>query len=210
MKTGCVWLLVCGDVSSLFFWLKRLCSHRFSSKKRKPAWTDRILWRQRPKGTPQHEKGEKTVDEDIRKVKQMEEDEEYPLKIRQDLYTSNMEFSISDHKPVIGVFTLEVRTPSLSARGRCCSLFTNNWVNMTCGGRKWRVSMWICVFPAQEDVRNSSSAAPARGRLERRHRRHGLLQPSAAFQIQHMGLDRALQGRSNRGWVKPVVKTELI
>lgn len=39
----------------------------------------------------------------------MEEDEEYPLKIRQDLYTSNMEYSISDHKPVIGVFTLEVR-----------------------------------------------------------------------------------------------------
>ncbi|KAI4794453.1 hypothetical protein KUCAC02_032058 [Chaenocephalus aceratus] len=39
-----------------------------SGKKRKPAWTDRIL---------------------------------------QDLYTCNMEFSISDHKPVTGVFTME-------------------------------------------------------------------------------------------------------
>lgn len=57
----------------------------------------------------------------------MEDDEEYPLKIRQDLYTSKMEFSISDHKPVIGVFTLEVGNAlipttvsnSLATRGRC-------------------------------------------------------------------------------------------
>lgn len=83
--------------------------HRVSSKKRKPAWTDRILWRLRPKDTSQYEQGEKRVGADIMKVKQIEEDEEYPLKIKQDLYTSNMEYSISDHKPVIGVFTLEVR-----------------------------------------------------------------------------------------------------
>lgn len=90
--------------------------HRFSSKKRKPAWTDRILWRLRPKDTFQDDQGEKRVVADIRRVKQIEEDEEYPLKIRQDLYTSNMEYSISDHKPVIGVFTLEVRnTPRHSS-----------------------------------------------------------------------------------------------
>ncbi|XP_056904914.1 inositol polyphosphate 5-phosphatase Ka isoform X3 [Takifugu flavidus] len=81
----------------------------FNSKKRKPAWTDRILWRLRPKDASQDAQEEKRVDADIGKVKQMEEDEEYPLKIRQDLYTSNMEYSISDHKPVIGVFTLELR-----------------------------------------------------------------------------------------------------
>lgn len=84
--------------------------HRISSKKRKPAWTDRILWRLRPKHTSQDDQGEKRMGADIRKAKQTDEDEEYPLKIRQDLYTSNMEYSISDHKPVIGVFTLEVRT----------------------------------------------------------------------------------------------------
>uniref|UniRef100_H3D9W7 Inositol polyphosphate-5-phosphatase Ka n=1 Tax=Tetraodon nigroviridis TaxID=99883 RepID=H3D9W7_TETNG len=71
-------------------------SYDSSSKKRKPAWTDRILWRLRPK-------------DDVKKAKQMEEDEEYPLKIRQDLYTSNMEYCISDHKPVISVFTLELK-----------------------------------------------------------------------------------------------------
>ncbi|CAK6965449.1 inositol polyphosphate 5-phosphatase Ka [Scomber scombrus] len=73
-----------------------------SGKKRKPAWTDRILWRLRPKAPPPDE-------QDAKQVKQLEEDEEYPLKIRQDLYTSNMEYGISDHKPVIGLFTLELR-----------------------------------------------------------------------------------------------------
>ncbi|CAG06376.1 unnamed protein product, partial [Tetraodon nigroviridis] len=81
----------------------------FNSKKRKPAWTDRILWRLRPKDDVKDEQGEKRVGADIRKAKQMEEDEEYPLKIRQDLYTSNMEYCISDHKPVISVFTLELK-----------------------------------------------------------------------------------------------------
>lgn len=46
---------------------------------------------------------------DLKRVRQQEEEEEeYPLKIRQELYTSIMEYGISDHKPVIGVFTLEV------------------------------------------------------------------------------------------------------
>ncbi|XP_051255536.1 inositol polyphosphate 5-phosphatase Ka isoform X2 [Dicentrarchus labrax] len=76
-----------------------------SGKKRKPAWTDRILWRLRPKAPPPDEQDGL----DAKKVRQLEEDEEYPLKIRQDLYTSNMEYCVSDHKPVMGVFTLELR-----------------------------------------------------------------------------------------------------
>ncbi|KAM7399761.1 hypothetical protein PAMP_019006 [Pampus punctatissimus] len=80
-----------------------------SGKKRKPAWTDRILWRLRPKAPPPDEQDENKLGLDAEKVKQLEEDEEYPLKIRQDLYNSKMEYSISDHKPVIGIFTLELR-----------------------------------------------------------------------------------------------------
>ena len=80
-----------------------------SGKKRKPAWTDRILWRLRPKAPPPDEQDENSVGPDGKKVGHEEEDEEYSLKIRQDLYTSNMEYSISDHKPVISIFTLEVR-----------------------------------------------------------------------------------------------------
>ena len=52
----------------------------------------------------------------MKQLKQLEEDEEYPLKIRQDSYTSIMEYSISDHKPVVGIFTLEVR------------IWSNTWV----------------------------------------------------------------------------------
>ncbi|KAM7413648.1 hypothetical protein PAMA_020843 [Pampus argenteus] len=80
-----------------------------SGKKRKPAWTDRILWRLRPKAPPPDEQDENKLGPDAEEVKQLEEEEEYPLKIRQDLYTSKMEYSISDHKPVIGIFTLELR-----------------------------------------------------------------------------------------------------
>uniref|UniRef100_A0A9J8AN99 Inositol polyphosphate-5-phosphatase Ka n=1 Tax=Cyprinus carpio carpio TaxID=630221 RepID=A0A9J8AN99_CYPCA len=59
-----------------------------SGKKRKPAWCDRILWR-----------------------KQLEEQhkDEFPLKLSQEFYTSKMEYGISDHKPVIGIFRLELR-----------------------------------------------------------------------------------------------------
>ncbi|XP_067362910.1 inositol polyphosphate 5-phosphatase Ka isoform X1 [Channa argus] len=79
----------------------------FTGKKRKPAWTDRILWRLRSEAPVLQEKHENTVDD--KEDRQLDEEEEYPLKIRQDLYTSNMEYGISDHKPVIGIFTLELR-----------------------------------------------------------------------------------------------------
>uniref|UniRef100_A0A665V424 Inositol polyphosphate-5-phosphatase Ka n=1 Tax=Echeneis naucrates TaxID=173247 RepID=A0A665V424_ECHNA len=79
-----------------------------SGKKRKPAWTDRILWRLRPKASTPDGPDENAVSST--KSRQLaEEEEEYPLKLRQELYTSNMEYNISDHKPVIGVFTLELR-----------------------------------------------------------------------------------------------------
>ncbi|XP_042342700.1 inositol polyphosphate 5-phosphatase Ka isoform X2 [Plectropomus leopardus] len=80
-----------------------------SGKKRKPAWTDRILWRLRPKAPPPDEPDYSSVGPDVKKVEHVEEDEEYPLKIRQESYTSNMEYSISDHKPVTSVFTLDLK-----------------------------------------------------------------------------------------------------
>ncbi|XP_041664565.1 inositol polyphosphate 5-phosphatase Ka isoform X2 [Cheilinus undulatus] len=80
-----------------------------SGKKRKPAWTDRILWRLRPAAPPPEEQKESNAEVDVRELRQQEEDEEYPLKVRQEFYTSIMEYGISDHKPVIGIFTLALR-----------------------------------------------------------------------------------------------------
>lgn len=77
-----------------------------SGKKRKPAWTDRILWRVRPEASPEEkERNEHSQDPERRR---QTEEEEHPLKITQDLYTSNMKYGVSDHKPVISVFTLQV------------------------------------------------------------------------------------------------------
>ncbi|XP_040036740.2 inositol polyphosphate 5-phosphatase Ka isoform X2 [Gasterosteus aculeatus] len=78
-----------------------------SGKKRKPAWTDRILWRLRNEAPPSDGPGEEKVWS--AEEEQEEEEEEYPLRIRQDMYTSYMEYVNSDHKPVIGIFTLELR-----------------------------------------------------------------------------------------------------
>ncbi|XP_012671957.2 inositol polyphosphate 5-phosphatase K isoform X2 [Clupea harengus] len=73
-----------------------------SGKKRKPAWTDRILWRIRPKVAEDDEEGSSTAS-------LVDDDDEYPLKVAQDVYNCNMEYGVSDHKPVIGIFTLELR-----------------------------------------------------------------------------------------------------
>lgn len=73
-----------------------------SGKKRKPAWTDRILWRIKPK-TLSSEDDEKTS------VCTDDEQDEYPLVITQDKYNSDMSYGVSDHKPVTATFTLEVR-----------------------------------------------------------------------------------------------------
>lgn len=83
-----------------------------SGKKRKPAWTDRILWRVKPKAPPPDQKDEDEdsgLDEKLSKVQTEEEEEEFPLKVKLESYSSNMEYGISDHKPVIGIFTLELK-----------------------------------------------------------------------------------------------------
>ncbi|XP_034033332.1 inositol polyphosphate 5-phosphatase K [Thalassophryne amazonica] len=72
-----------------------------SSKKRKPAWTDRILWRMKPKYLP--------PENDDKLLTSTDDDHEYPITVTQDEYTSDMSYGVSDHKPVIATFSVELR-----------------------------------------------------------------------------------------------------
>ncbi|XP_066870963.1 phosphatidylinositol 4,5-bisphosphate 5-phosphatase A isoform X4 [Kogia breviceps] len=61
-----------------------------SAKKRKPAWTDRILWKVKaPGGGPSPS-----------------EQESHRLQVTQHSYHSHMEYTVSDHKPVAAQFVL--------------------------------------------------------------------------------------------------------
>uniref|UniRef100_A0A667ZFN2 Inositol polyphosphate-5-phosphatase Jb n=1 Tax=Myripristis murdjan TaxID=586833 RepID=A0A667ZFN2_9TELE len=72
-----------------------------SGKKRKPAWTDRILWRLRataPAG-PSPSAGKRGSISGLTSG----------TKVTQHCYRSHMEYTVSDHKPVSSIFTLQYK-----------------------------------------------------------------------------------------------------
>ncbi|XP_016054041.1 PREDICTED: phosphatidylinositol 4,5-bisphosphate 5-phosphatase A isoform X1 [Miniopterus natalensis] len=61
-----------------------------SAKKRKPAWTDRILWKVKVPGGGRSPSGQQS----------------HRLQVTQHSYRSHMEYTVSDHKPVAAQFVL--------------------------------------------------------------------------------------------------------
>ncbi|XP_065503397.1 inositol polyphosphate 5-phosphatase K isoform X1 [Caloenas nicobarica] len=68
----------------------------FNEKKRKPAWTDRILWRVKNLCKHAAKEGEFSEEEEM-------------ISVTLNNYISHMSYGISDHKPVTGTFGLELK-----------------------------------------------------------------------------------------------------
>lgn len=79
----------------------------FSAKKRKPAWTDRILWRLRRTGSP-------VPTHNASLQRGLTSWLGGATKVTQHMYRSHMGFTISDHKPVSALFSLHVRQHQLN------------------------------------------------------------------------------------------------
>ncbi|XP_053466504.1 inositol polyphosphate 5-phosphatase K isoform X3 [Ictalurus furcatus] len=77
-----------------------------SGKKRKPAWTDRILWRMRPMALASNVSKRSSVSGLTTGTR-----------VTQHFYRSHMEYTVSDHKPVSSIFTLQVK-PWLRSIGK--------------------------------------------------------------------------------------------
>lgn len=73
-----------------------------SAKKRKPAWTDRILWRLRRTGSP-------VPTHNAALQRGLTSWLGGATKVTQHTYRSHMGYTISDHKPVSALFSLHVR-----------------------------------------------------------------------------------------------------
>uniref|UniRef100_A0A672P663 Inositol polyphosphate-5-phosphatase Jb n=1 Tax=Sinocyclocheilus grahami TaxID=75366 RepID=A0A672P663_SINGR len=72
-----------------------------SGKKRKPAWTDRILWRLRPMAQVSNSMSRRSSLSCLTSG----------TCVSQHFYRSHMEYTVSDHKPVSSIFTLQVDMP---------------------------------------------------------------------------------------------------
>lgn len=94
-----------------------------SAKKRKPAWTDRILWRLRRTGSP-------VPSHNSALQRGLTSWLGGATRVSQHFYRSHMGFTISDHKPVSALFSLHV---SLKMTGKTLdSLWAALYVFQAC------------------------------------------------------------------------------
>lgn len=136
MKLGydCLLLLICISQSLNFeqilhsilrFWqfvsllISLFTLYFCSEKKRKPAWTDRILWKVKNLSEVASKEGEFPEEENL-------------ISVTLNNYVSHMSYGISDHKPVTGTFKLEVLSQLCCSEKVCftqCCLTAADFLN---------------------------------------------------------------------------------
>nr|XP_046231997.1 inositol polyphosphate 5-phosphatase K [Scatophagus argus] len=116
-----------------------------SAKKRKPAWTDRILWRLRRTGSP-------VPTHNAALQRGLTSWLGGATKVSQHAYRSHMGFTISDHKPVSAMFTLhfpfKVDTPlvELEVHKEWCKV-SDATVRFTVAATYQRSSWdWVAIY----------------------------------------------------------------
>lgn len=112
MGQGGMWVPFLLIFNRRFFFALSLPSRSLSSaKKRKPAWTDRILWRLRATAPANAalSTGKRSSISGLTSG----------TKVTQHYYRSYMEYTVSDHKPVSSIFTLQVRHISVHCKDDC-------------------------------------------------------------------------------------------
>jgi len=108
-----------------------------SAKKRKPAWTDRILWRLRRTGSP-------VPSYNAALQRGLTSWLGGATKVTQHMYRSHMGFTISDHKPVSALFSLHVRQDHfITYKLFGLVMFS---LTVTCGLSSSSHSGWKCLW----------------------------------------------------------------
>lgn len=113
-------------------------SYSNSAKKRKPAWTDRILWRLRRTGSP-------VPTHNAALQRGLTSWLGGATKVTQHVYRSHMGYTISDHKPVSAVFSLHVR-PNFTQplKGNTCFVLLLIFMFLISFHLRWIPPWWSC------------------------------------------------------------------
>uniref|UniRef100_A0A8C6SN55 Inositol polyphosphate-5-phosphatase Ja n=1 Tax=Neogobius melanostomus TaxID=47308 RepID=A0A8C6SN55_9GOBI len=111
-----------------------------SAKKRKPAWTDRILWRLRRTGSP-------VPSHNAALQRGLTSWFGGTTKVTQHTYCSHMGYTISDHKPVSALFSLQVSYKSTSVTF-VRNMFYLSFVYCSFHSNSWD---WVAIYKAWFD-----------------------------------------------------------
>uniref|UniRef100_A0A3Q3W2R2 phosphoinositide 5-phosphatase n=1 Tax=Mola mola TaxID=94237 RepID=A0A3Q3W2R2_MOLML len=170
-----------------------------SAKKRKPAWTDRILWHLRRTGSP-------VPTHNAALQRGLTSWLGGATKVTQHVYRSHMGYTISDHKPVSALFSLHVRPFCTHLLKRAINTgFSCCFFNYTCLCFSFHSSSWdwIAIYKVILRMFLHKSWIQTSQRLPGLHMGQGRACDTVGYYSNNMnsivGLSTPMQVRNVRG-----------